>query len=38
MAIVQKYKNTPYLNIIRYFCKESNLDLSEPDKEEWRAP
>ena len=37
-AIVQKYKNTPYLNFIRYFSKESNLDLSEPDKEEWRTP
>lgn len=37
-AIVNKYKSSPYLNFIRYFSKESNLDLSEPDKTEWRAP
>ena len=37
-AIVQKYKNSPYLNFIRYFSKESNLDLSEPDETEWRTP
>ena len=28
-AIVQKFKTSPYLNLIRYFNKESNLDLSE---------
>lgn len=37
-AIVQKFCNTPYLNFIRYFSKESNLDLTEPDETEWRAP
>ena len=37
-AIVKEYKNTLYLNFIRYFSKESNLDLSEPDETEWRAP
>ena len=37
-AIVQKYKNTPYLNFIRYFSKESNLDLTEPPATEWRTP
>ena len=37
-AIVKTYKNTLYLNFIRYFKKESNLDLSEPDVTEWRAP
>ena len=28
-AIVKAYKNTLYLNFIRYFSTESNLDLSE---------
>jgi len=28
-AIVQKFKTSPYLNFIRYFSTESNLDLSE---------
>ena len=37
-AIVKEYKNTLYLNFIRYFNKESNLDLSEPDNTEWRVP
>ena len=37
-AIVNEYKDTPYLNFIRYFSKESNLDLSEPDITEWRTP
>ena len=37
-AIVQKFKDSPYLNFIRYFSKESNLDLSEPDNTIWRAP
>ena len=37
-AIVKTYKNTLYLNFIRYFKKESNLDLSEPDETEWRTP
>ena len=37
-AIVKEYKDTPYLNFIRYFSKESNLDLSEPDITEWRTP
>ena len=36
-AIVNRFKNTPYLNFIRYFSKESNLDLSKPDKTEWRV-
>lgn len=36
-AIVEKYKKTPYLNFIRYFSKESNLDLSESSKKEWRV-
>lgn len=36
--IVNEYKNTPYLNFIRYFSKESNLDLSEPNNNEWRTP
>ena len=36
-AIVKAYKNTLYLNFIRYFKKESNLDLSEPDETEWRV-
>jgi len=31
-AIVNYYRDTPYLNFIRYFSKESNLDLSEPDE------
>ena len=37
-AIVKAYSKTPYLNFIRYFNKESNLDLSEPDDNEWRVP
>ncbi len=37
-AIVKEYRDTPYLNFIRYFSKESNLDLSEPDETEWRTP
>ena len=37
-AIVREYEDTLYLNFIRYFSKESNLDLSEPDETEWRAP
>lgn len=37
-AIVKGYSDTLYLNFLRYFRKESNLDLSEPDKTEWRAP
>lgn len=36
-AIVKEYRDTPYLNFIRYFSKESNLDLSEPDETEWRV-
>ncbi len=36
-AIVKEFKDTPYLNFIRYFSKESNLDLSEPDSTEWRV-
>ena len=36
-AIVNRFKNSQYLNFIRYFSKESNLDLSEPDKTEWRV-
>ena len=36
-AIVNRFKNTPYLNFIRYFSAESNLDLSEPDDNEWRV-
>ena len=27
-----------YYNLIRYFKKESNLDLTEPDATEWRTP
>ena len=37
-AIVKEYKSSPYLNFIRYFSKESNLDLSEPEGTEWRVP
>ena len=37
-AIVKGYSDTLYLNFLRYFRKESNLDLSEPDETEWRAP
>ena len=33
-AIVKEYRDTPYLNFIRYFSKESNLDMSEPDNNE----
>ncbi len=36
-AIVEKFKKTPYLNFIRYFSKESNLDLSESSEKEWRV-
>ena len=36
--LLQKFCNTPYLNFIRYFSKESNLDLSEPPETEWRVP
>lgn len=36
--IVNEYRKTPYLNFIRYFSQESNLDLSEPEKDIWRAP
>ena len=36
-AIVREFKDTPYLNFIRYFSKESNLDMSEPDETEWRV-
>ena len=37
-AIVKQYSDTLYLNFLRYFRKESNLDLSEPDEAEWRTP
>ena len=37
-AIVKEYSDTLYLNFLRYFRKESNLDLSEPDETELRAP
>ena len=37
-AIVREFKDTPYLNFIRYFSKKSNLNLSEPDITEWRTP
>lgn len=37
-VIVKEYRETPYLNFIRYFSKESNLDLTEPDATEWRTP
>ena len=37
-AIVNAYQKSPYLNFIRYFSKESNLDLTEPDDTEWRVP
>lgn len=36
-AIVNKYKSSPYLNFVRYFSKESNLDLSESKDAEWRV-
>ena len=36
--IVKEYRKTPYLNFIRYFSQESNLDLSEPEKDIWRTP
>ena len=36
--IVKEYRKTPYLNFIRYFSQESNLDFSEPEKDTWRAP
>ena len=31
-------KQSFYYNLIRYFKKESNLDLTEPDATEWRTP
>ena len=37
-AIVKEYQDTFYYNLIRYFKKESNLDMSEPDESEWRTP
>lgn len=37
-AIVEKYKSCQCLNLIRYFKKESNLDLSESDNAVWRTP
>ena len=37
-VIVKEYRKTQYLNFIRYFRQESNLDLSEPEKDIWRAP
>ena len=38
-AIVSYYRDTPYLNFIRYFSKESNLDLEEPkETQQWRTP
>ena len=37
-AIVNEFKDTPYLNFIRYFSHDSNLDLTEPDETEWRTP
>ena len=37
-AIVNRFKNSRYLNFIRYFSKESNLDLSEPELTTWRTP
>ena len=37
-AIVQRFKDSSYPNFVRYFSKESNLDLSEPDETEWRVP
>ena len=37
-AIVKEYQDTFYYNLIRYFKKESNLDVSEPDESEWRTP
>ena len=37
-AIVKEYQDTFYYNLIRYFKKESNLDLSEPQTTEWRTP
>lgn len=37
-AIIKEYQDTFYYNLIRYFKKESNLDLSEPDATEWRTP
>ena len=36
-AIVNRFKNSQYLNFIKYFSAESNLDLSEPDEKEWRV-
>ena len=37
IAIVNKFKNTPNLNFIRYFSAESNLDLSESKGTKWRV-
>lgn len=37
-AVVNEFHKTPYLNFIRYFSQESNLDLSEPKNDIWRAP
>ena len=36
-TIVERYEKTPYLNFIRYFSTESNLDLSETQHEKWRV-
>ena len=36
-AIVNRFKNSQYLNFIRYFSKESNLDLSESQGKKWRV-
>ena len=36
-AIVKAYQNTLYLNFIRYFSTESNLDLSESQGTTWRV-
>ena len=37
-AIVDRFWDTPYLNFIRYFSQESNLDLTEPMDTVWRTP
>lgn len=36
-TIVERYEKTPYLNFIRYFSTESNLDLSQTQHEKWRV-
>ena len=36
-TIVERYEKTPYLNFIRYFSTESNLDLSETQHDKWRV-